>query len=39
VAHTGAKLAELRGISLEDVTEATTANFHRLFAKTRPYAA
>ena len=39
VAHTAAKLAELRGISLEDVTEATTANFHRLFAKTRPYAA
>lgn len=38
VAHTASKLAALRGISVEEVTAATTANFHRLFAKTRPYA-
>lgn len=38
VAHTAAKLAELRGIGVDDVTAATTANFHRLFPKTRPYA-
>ncbi len=39
VAHTAAKLAELRGLSLDEITAATTGNFHRLFAKTRPYAA
>lgn len=39
VSHTAAKLAALRGLSLPEVTESTTANFHRLFAKTRPYAA
>jgi TatD DNase family protein len=38
VAHTALRLAELRGISLEELTAATTTNFHRLFAKTRPYA-
>lgn len=38
VTHTAAKLAELRGLTVADVTAATTANFHRLFAKTRPYA-
>jgi TatD DNase family protein len=38
VVHTAAKLAALRGISVAEVTHATTANFHRLFAKTRPYA-
>ena len=37
VTHTASKLAALRGISLEEATVATTANFHRLFAKTRPY--
>ncbi|MFT3808588.1 MAG: TatD family hydrolase [Micropepsaceae bacterium] len=39
VVHTAAKLAQLRGLSLDEVSAATTANFHRLFAKTRPYAA
>ncbi len=37
VGRTAAKLAELRGIGVDDVTAATTANFHRLFAKTKPY--
>jgi len=35
VAHTAAKGAEIMGISLEDFCAATTANFDRLFAKTR----
>jgi TatD DNase family protein len=30
VAHTAAKVAELRGISKDDLIAATTANFHRL---------
>jgi TatD DNase family protein len=38
VVHTAAKLAALRGLSLEAVADATTANFHRLFAKAKPYA-
>jgi len=38
VAHTAARLADLRGITTDELTAATTANFHRLFAKTRPYA-
>lgn len=38
VAHTAARLADLRGITADELTAATTANFHRLFAKTRPYA-
>lgn len=38
VAHTAAKMAELRGIPVGELTAATTANFHRLFAKARPYA-
>ena len=34
VRHTAEKLAELRGIALEQVGRETTANFGRLFAKT-----
>lgn len=35
VAYTAAKVAELRGISLDDLAAATTDNFFALFAKTR----
>lgn len=35
VAHTAAALAELRGISLEELADTTTENFHRLFPTTR----
>jgi TatD DNase family protein len=35
VAHTAARLAELRGISAGEVATATTQNFHRLFAKVQ----
>lgn len=33
VAHTAAKVAELKGVSAGELEEATTANFFRLFAK------
>ena len=33
VAHTAAHLADLRGITLDDLADATTANFFALFAK------
>jgi TatD DNase family protein len=33
VAHTAAKVAELKGVALEDLERATTDNFFRLFAK------
>jgi len=33
VRHTAEFVAGLRGIALEELAEATTANFHRLFAK------
>ncbi|CAA7617926.1 TatD family hydrolase [Magnetospirillum sp. UT-4] len=33
VGHTAAKLAELQGVDAAAVAAATTANFHRLFAK------
>jgi TatD DNase family protein len=36
VAHTAAALAELRGISPEELAAITTENFHRLFPTTRP---
>jgi TatD DNase family protein len=35
VVHTAAMLAELKGISPERLAEVTTANFFRLFAKTK----
>jgi TatD DNase family protein len=34
VAHTAAALADLRGISLDELATATTENFHRLFPVT-----
>ncbi len=36
VVHTAQKLAELRGVSLEDIGAVTTRNFARLFKKTGP---
>ncbi len=33
VAHTAAKVAELKGVSLAELEAATTDNFFRLFAK------
>lgn len=35
VAHTANKLAELRGMPVEAIAEATTANFYRLFSKVQ----
>ena len=36
VRHTAEKVAEVRGISLEQLGAETTANFHRLFTKVGP---
>jgi TatD DNase family protein len=36
VVHTAALLAEVRGISPEDLARSTTENFFRLFSKARP---
>ena len=33
--HTAQKLAELRGVSLEEISDATTDNFFRLFSKAK----
>lgn len=33
VAHTAAKVAELKGVGIADLEAATTENFFRLFAK------
>jgi TatD DNase family protein len=38
VAHTAAKVAELKGVSLDALAHATTANFFALFEKARPIA-
>ncbi|CAN7369029.1 TatD family hydrolase [Devosia sp. LjRoot16] len=35
VAHTAAKVAEVRGVSLEQLGNETTANFFRLFSKAK----
>lgn len=35
VAHTAAKLAEVKGVPMAELEAATTANFHRLFGKVR----
>jgi len=37
VRYTAAKIAELRGISLEVVAEQTSMNFFKLFRKAKPY--
>ena len=34
--HTAAELARLKGVSVEELSAATTANFYRLFAKALP---
>lgn len=34
VAHTAGKLAEVRGVSLEEIGQITSDNFYRLFSKT-----
>jgi len=36
VRHTAEKLAEIRGVSLEEIGRATTENFYRLFSKAKP---
>ncbi len=36
VRYTAQEIANLRGISLEDIMEATTANFFRLFSDAKP---
>lgn len=38
VAHTAAKVAEIKGVSLDALARATTANFFALFDKARPIA-
>lgn len=35
VAHTAAKLAEVRGLGMAALTDLTTENFHRLFQRSR----
>jgi TatD DNase family protein len=36
VVHTAARLAEIKGISLDELARATSENFFRLFGKARP---
>ncbi|MCG8358688.1 MAG: TatD family hydrolase [Kiloniellales bacterium] len=38
VVHTAAKVAEIKGLAPEALAAATTENFHRLFARTKPAA-
>jgi TatD DNase family protein len=34
--HTAAEVARLKGLAIEELAQATTANFHRLFGKAQP---
>ena len=36
VAHTAAKVAELKGVGIAELTRATTANFFTLFDRAKP---
>jgi TatD DNase family protein len=36
VLHTAQKLAELRGVTLDEIAATTSANFYRLFSKAKP---
>jgi TatD DNase family protein len=36
IVHTAKLLAELKGVSIEALAQATSANFFRLFNKARP---
>ncbi len=36
--HTAAKLAEVKGVSMAELAETTTANFLRLFSRVPPEA-
>jgi TatD DNase family protein len=36
VAHVAAKLAELKGLDVAEIAQATTANFERLFGIAKP---
>jgi TatD DNase family protein len=38
ITHTAARLAEIKGIAVEELGRITSANFFRLFAKARPAA-
>jgi len=38
VVHTAAKLAEVKGVSAEELAEKTTANFLKLFSRVPPEA-
>jgi TatD DNase family protein len=36
ITHTATLVAELKGVTADELARATTANFFRLFAKARP---
>lgn len=39
VVHTAEKVAEIKGVSLEEIAKITTENFYRLFKRTQPLTA